>query len=153
MVDRIEREIEEILAKLDDGPTPPAADGRAPISIQSRRKKSPSGPSGVSRARKSLASSLPDINPATLLFTGAGLLVAGLILSVFMSALIWVSFAGIVIFLSAFAWSFIRTPSSGSGDGAGRTPSPSAHYWRDRYISYEPQNPSPLTKIKRRFRK
>ncbi len=154
MVDRIEREIEEILAKLDDGPAPSSGEGRTPISIQDRRKKAPSGPSGASRARTSLASSLPNINPATLLFTGAGLLIAGLILTVFMSALIWVSFAGIVIFLSAFAWSFIRTPSTNSGGGgAGGTPTPSGHYWRDRYISYESQDKGPLTKIKRRFRK
>ena len=157
MVDRIEREIEEILAKLDDGPTPPAGEGRAPISIQSRRKKSPSGPGGVSRPRKSLASSLPDISPATLLFTGAGLLIAGLILAMFMPALIWVSFAGIVVFLSAFAWSFIRTPRPGStgsgGTSGGGGATPSGHYWRDRYISYEPQDKGPLGKIKRRFRK
>ena len=161
MVDRIEREIEEILAKLDDGPSPPAADGRTPTSIKDYKRKSPSKSTSSSSKsaprsspRRSFASLLPDINPATLLFTGAGLLVAGLILTLFMPALIWVSFAGIIVFLSAFAWSFVRTPRTPAGGGGGRQAA-TGHYWRDRYISYEPQGKGngPLDKIRRRFRR
>ncbi|MGE5597295.1 MAG: hypothetical protein ACM3S1_14820, partial [Hyphomicrobiales bacterium] len=96
MADRIEREIEEILAKLDeDGPLAPE---KKPVSILSARNKKKSPPKPVRRR----SNPLENVNPTTFLFAGAGLVVGGLILSNAWEPFIWASFAGVVIFLLAF---------------------------------------------------
>src|SRR4029078_4698839 len=62
MPDKFEREIEEILAKLDsDAPS----GERKPLSIKSARRKSPAKPQAQRTARR-----LPAITPTTLLFSG-----------------------------------------------------------------------------------
>jgi hypothetical protein len=140
MADKFEREIEEILAKLD-GDEPPAA--RTPISIKSaRRKNPPKSPARAPRAR-----STPTITPTTLLFTGAGVMIGGLLLSAFWEPLIWASFGGIILFLAAFIWSFRRSPRGGG------TSAPQGHYWRDRYIEYESGGSTVFDRMKRRFRR
>lgn len=141
MADRIEREIEEILARLD-GEKPAAAE-RKPVSILSARtqKKKPSAPS----PKRQIRNPLDRLNPAALLFAGAGMVVGGLILSNVAGGLIWLSICGIVVFLGAFAWSFFRSPSTGQG-------APTGHYWRDRYIEYQPTSTGPFARLKRRLR-
>ncbi len=145
MPDKMEREIEEILAKLDaESPRSKPAD-KAPVSILSRRKRTVNP---VARATSRTAGMVDSINPTTLLFGGAGIMIAGLLLSTIYAPLIWASFAGVVIFLAAFLWSFRRTPRvSGAGSQA-----PRGHYWRDRYIEYPAQRNGPLDRLKRRFR-
>jgi hypothetical protein len=146
MPDKMEREIEEILAKLDnESPRSPLAE-KAPVSILSRRKRSP-GP--AARARATGATLFSGINPATLLFVGAGVMIGGLVFSTIFEPLIWASFAGVVIFLAAFAWSFRRTPRHAQAAGS----NPQGHYWRDRYIEYQPESSSWAERIKRRFRR
>lgn len=140
MADKFEREIEEILAKLD-GDAPPAE--RTPISIKSAKRKNPSKGS----ARSPRARTAPAITPTTLLFAGAGVMIAGLLLSAVWEPLIWASFAGIVLFLAAFLWSFRRSPRVAGA------PTPQGHYWRDRYIEYQPAEPTIFDKMKRRFRR
>lgn len=150
MSDRIEREIEEILAKLDED-SPPRHE-RAPISILSHRgkakskAKSNSRPAPTRGPHRSLQ--LPHLTPATLLLTGAGLVIGGLLASNFWSPLIWVSFAGVLLFLGAFGWSFVRSPRPMAG-GKG----PDGYYWRDRYIRYDDPAPSSWDRVKRRFRR
>jgi hypothetical protein len=142
MADRIEREIEEILAKLDqDGPLAPE---KKPVSIMSARTKKKTSPP---RPPKRRANPLANINPTTFLFVGAGLVVGGLILSNVWSPLIWASFAGVVIFLGAFLSSFLRSgrPAAGS--------QPRGVYWRDRYIEYEPASTGMWDRLRRRFRR
>lgn len=140
MADKFEREIEEILAKLD-GDAPPAE--RTPISIKSaKRKNLPKGPVRSPRPRTAAA-----ITPTTLLFAGAGVMIAGLLFSAFWEPLIWASFAGIVLFLGAFLWSFRRSPRVAGA------PAPKGHYWRDRYIEYQPTEPTVFDRMKRRFRR
>jgi len=147
MPDKMEREIEEILAKLDaESPRNKPAD-KAPVSILSRRKRTVNP---MTRVRTRTSGMLDAINPTTLLFTGAGVMVAGLIFSTLYAPLIWASFAGVVIFLAAFLWSFRRTPRN-SGATAGQAPR--GHYWRDRYIEYPPQRNGPIERLKRRFRR
>lgn len=137
MADRIEKEIEEILAKLDVGDSGDTITGerqREPIPLDTRRRgKSKKKPGPVSRAAGSSSLGLPGITPATLLFAGAGVMIGGLILSSFWNPFIWLSFAGIVLFLAAFGWSFLRKPGASGGMKA-----PKGAYWRDRYIEYEP---------------
>ena len=148
MPDKMEREIEEILAKLDgDSPrtVPPPGD-KSPVSILSRRKRQPSPLKRVSARTGGLFDS---INPTTLLFAGAGTMIAGLILSTVYGPLIWASFAGVMLFIAAFLWSFRRTPRVVRGGSA----QPTGHYWRDRYIEYQPESSGIAGKIKRRFRR
>lgn len=140
MADRIEREIEEILAKLDDEAP---RETRKPISMLAHKDRKKVTPAAPARVRTTNASS---ITPAQLLIAGAGLVVGGLVLSSFVDALIWVSFAGVVVFLSAFAWSFFRSPRPEGSAAKG-------HYWRDRWIEYEPSNGTSWNKLKRRFRR
>lgn len=136
MPDRIQQEIEEILAKAGDLP----GGGRSPREpIPFRRRRGPRRPR-IPRFR------LP-FEPATMLFAGAGLLLAGLVGSAFWGPAIWLSFAGIVLFLSAFVWSFFREPGRSSPGGPRRV------YWRDRYIEYEPQRPSLARRVRRWFRR
>ncbi|MBI2765348.1 MAG: hypothetical protein HYX53_05465 [Chloroflexi bacterium] len=143
MPDRIEREIEEILAKLDE--EPPKGSERKPISIIAHKDK---------RRAPGLPKRAPGpplsqrITPTTLLFAGAATVIGGLVLSNFWSPLIWASFAGVVLFLGAFVWSFTRTSRPGGGAAA-----PRGHYWRDRYIEYEPSGPSTWDRLRRRFRR
>jgi Flp pilus assembly protein TadB len=146
MPDKMEREIEEILAKLDGEAPQGSSSEKAPISILSRRKRTPNP---VTRASQRTSSVLDSVNPTTLLFTGAIVMIAGLIGSLAYSPLIWASFGGVVIFLAAFLWSFRRTPRA-SGGGMGTAPR--GHYWRDRYIEY-PQSNSGFDKLKKRFRR
>lgn len=143
MADRVEREIEEILAKLD-GEAPPPPEKR-PVSIADlRRQRShvpgPETPPRPSRTPRRL-------NPASFLLGGAAAVIAGLVLSSFWSPLIWVSMAGIVTFLGAFAASFSKRKRTAAA------PAQKGYFWRDRYIEYDPAAPSTWQKVKRRFRK
>lgn len=143
MADKFEREIEEILAKLDTD-VPPA--DRAPISISSaRRKPKPKSPKPA-RVTPPGSSLLDSVSATNMLFAGAGLVVGGLILSNVYGPLIWASFAGVVIFLGAFLLSFRRAPRGGP---AGR--SSGEHYWRGQQISYQPAQPSAMGRVKRFF--
>lgn len=147
MADKFEREIEEILAKLDsDAPQAAGGSAREPISISSaRRKPKPKAPKPAPPAASG-PGLLDAISPAHLLFAGAGIVVAGLIFSNFYGPLIWASFAGVVLFLGAFLLSFRKSPraaTSGTGQ-AGR-------YWRGQPIAYEPAQPSAMGRVKRLF--
>ncbi len=136
MADRVEREIEEILAKLD-GELPPAKQpGRAPVSIVSRRRRRPRAAFKVPR---------PRVSPAGLLFAGAGIMLFGLVGASFWPPAIWLSFAGVIVFLGAFVSSFFRTPAE--------RPQPKGVFWRDRYIEYAPANESAFARLKKRFRR
>ncbi len=139
MPDRIDREIEEILARLgEDSPKR----GEEPISLDERRrqKKAPV----ASRAVAALGLSLSGPTPASMLFTGAGVMVVGLILSAIWGTLIWVAFAGVVLFVAAFIWSFVRPRRAGVQKPAAR-----GARWRGRYVEYEPAPPGLLARIKR----
>jgi hypothetical protein len=136
MADRIEREIEELLAKLE---TELPEGGRQPISLEERRRRR--------KPRRSLPRlSLPALDPARLLLAGAGTMIAGLFLSMFWSPLIWVSFAGVVVFIGAFLLSFRSRPVGSIGGSR-----PRRVYWRDRYIDYGP--PEHSSRFRNPFRR
>lgn len=153
--DRIEKEIEEILAKLDlgdDGDTITGERPREPISLDDRRrqeKRRPPRPGMGSRMADSMAFPSVAVTPAGLLFAGAGTMVGGLILASFWSPMIWLSFAGVLLFILAFGWSFMRRngPNRGAGVGA-----PKQKYWRGRYIEVDPQEATTMQRFKRLFR-
>lgn len=140
MADRIEREIEEILAKFDD--VPGTGRAREPISIADHRQKRP-GDRKPPRQRSALR-----ITPTQVLLWGAGAVVVGLVLSAFFEPLIWVSVAGTVAFIAGFIWSFrYRAPVGAASPGGGQK------FWRDRYIDYEPRHPGVWDRLRGRRRR
>lgn len=158
MADRVEREIEEILARLDTelprdreregGGTAPVAD-RQPISISNAREQRAKQ---AKRAARGPRRRIP-LEPSTLLFTGAAVMMGGLILSTFAgSVMLWVAFAGVILFISAFLWSMFREaprqPASGGPPRQG-----GKVFWRDRYIDVSPQDESAGSKLMRRIRR
>lgn len=137
MPDRVEREIEEILAKLDSDTK---ASAKRPVPISSKRVRS----TGPARRPRLV---LPAFDATTLLFAGAGIMIAGLVLASFWSPLIWASFAGVLLFLGAFVMSFFRSGRPVAG-GSG----PRGHYWRDRYIEYTPPSTGgPVERVRRKL--
>ncbi len=141
MADKFEREIEEILAKLDD--RLPPGDDRAPISLASRRQRKGKSP----RPHTPRSNPLNRLTQTALLFAGAGIMFGGLLLSNLWPPLIWVSMTGVVLFVGAFLWSLRKTPR------AARGPAPKGVYWRDRYIEYGPPESSGASRIKNWFRR
>ena len=140
MPDKFEREIEEILAKLDeDLPAEGNGVGRSPISLSQKRAQK----AKAQRVRTARPNPLAKLNPTTLLFAGAGMVFGGLIVSGVWSPAIWVAFAGVVVFIGAFFWSFKK--SNRSAAPAGRS---QGTFWRDRYIDDRPDSD-----IKGRFRR
>lgn len=132
MADKFEREIEEILAKLDDQ-LPSANPGeRPPISIAAKRQQK----AKAQRVRTPRTRQFPNLNPTNLLFAGAGIMLVGLVASNFWSPAIWASLAGIVLFIGAFVWSFRKTNRPAAVRQSTR------HYWRDRWIDDTPTGPS-----------
>jgi hypothetical protein len=142
MADRIEREINEILEKLESLPEDGLPPERRPISIAEHRERRPEPPKPPARRR------LPAIplNPTHALVGGAGTVVGGLILSNLWAPLIWAAFAGVAVFLGGFVAAFFRRPrpKAEQRDGV---------YWRDRYIRYETPPSTPWTRFRRRFRR
>lgn len=148
MPDRIEREIEEILAKLEVGGDSDTITGeRVPTPIAERRRARPKANVSATRTRTRASRSM-NLNPATLLLAGAVVMVLGLILANWWEPFIWLSFGGVLLFIAAFAWSFRRHPS-----GATTSNGPRQVYWRDRYIDLTPPSSSPKDKVRRMFRR
>jgi hypothetical protein len=141
MGDRVEREIEEILAKLDD--LPGERKPRTPIPLAPRQKKK------QQQAAASPRRPLTDrLNPAMIMISGAVIMLAGLLLASFADPFIWLSFAGVMMFIGAFVLSFFRNPRLGPGSRP-----PAGVYWRDRYIEYEPREQSLGQRLRRRLRR
>jgi hypothetical protein len=139
MADKFEREIEEILAKLDD--ELPPGDGRAanaPISIAQKRQQK----AKAQRVRTARPNPLASLSPTTLLFTGAGVMFGGLLLSAVWSPAIWFALVGVFLFIGAFALSFRKTSRPAAA------PRSQGTFWRDRYINDRPDGG-----IKDRFRR
>jgi len=147
MADRIEREIEEILAKLDqDGES--VTPERKPVSILAHKTK-PKPKLATPKTRRQRKPLLDRVSPTNLLLGGAAIVVGGLVLSSVWGPLIWASFAGVVMFIGAFVASFFRSPRPPAGGASAQQ----GYYWRDRYIQYEPADRSAWDRLRRRFRR
>ena len=145
MPDRIDREIEEILSRLGDDDRRARGEG-APISLDARRRRR-----APLSSRVAAAVGLPlnrRLTPASLLFTGAGVMVAGLILAAVWGTLIWLSFAGVLLFMAAFIWAFVRPRRTRQPDTTAK-----GAYWRGRYVEYEPASTGVLRRIRRALRR
>lgn len=147
MPDKMHQEIEEILARLDreapaKPPAPASASERSPISLVQRRRQK----ENVARVRPSF-NLLAMITPTALLFAGALIMVVGLVVSYYVQPAIWASLGGVFVFIAAFIWSFFRAPS------VPKPNQPKGVYWRDRYIEYDSPSNSPVSWLKRKFRR
>jgi Flp pilus assembly protein TadB len=143
MADRIEREIEEILARLDDLPAEGQPE-RKPISILDKREQQrrPVQPAPPGQPQAGLRQRL---TPTALLLGGAATVVGGLVLSNVWGPLIWASFAGVVVFLLGFVAAFFQRPRPAAA--------PKGVYWRDRYIEYRPRDSGGGSRLSRFFRR
>ncbi|MGK2966874.1 MAG: hypothetical protein ACSLFM_14900 [Tepidiformaceae bacterium] len=143
MADRIEREIEEILERLDDLPD----SGRSPIPIASRKRKGTPAQAVRPTPATARRPRARRLDPPILMMIGAVVMIGGFILATAFEPLIWLSFAGVLLFIAAFAWALTTT---------GR-PKPTQEsrgvYWRDRYIEYDPPSPSVWDRVAGRFRR
>ena len=120
MPNRVEREIEEILNKLD-GPS----GGRAPTRLHRGWRSRVSR--RTSRWRSRLPA-LPAINPGNLMLTGICLILSGLLLRMVSPDLTrWVVILGLVLFFSSFVLSFTRRGPGGAN--------PNETYWRGQRIA------------------
>jgi len=140
MADRVEREIEEILAKLDSELPPETEKKPIPILSRKRAKRSqppkPARPSGRNRS---------SMTPTSAMFT----------------ALAWWWAAGPRERHGAAHLDLVRRcrpfPGGVRVVVLPRAPTQAARpkgvYWRDRYIEYEPASPGLFDRIKRALRR
>lgn len=145
MADRIEREINEILARLDELPEEAPANERAPISIAERRDRRTE-----TSKRRMPDWKLPKLNATAALLTGAATVIGGLVLSTFWAPLLWAAFGGVIIFALGFVTALVQTPRPS------KQAPPGGHFWRDRYIQYSQPHQRPQdtwSRLKRRFRR
>ncbi len=128
--DRLERDVEEVLANIED------------FDWRRRHSRRP-GPIriAVQRFASALVNRATSLKANHLLILGALLLVIGIILR---GGGMWLAIAGIVVFVIGLFWT--------SRGGNSRSGQPKGGYWRDRYISYERQSNNPLRRLFRRER-
>jgi hypothetical protein len=121
MPNRVEREIEEILSKLE--PERPA--GRAPIRL--RRSWRSRTTRNVSRWRSRVPAP-PHINPGSMMLAGILLILSAFFLRSFSDTLTrWVVILGLILFFASFILSF--WPGARSGPAGGDV------YWRGERIA------------------
>ena len=134
MPNRVEREIEEIMAKLE---TP--APGRAPVRL--RR-------SWRSRVRRTLGrvprprTSLTRLNAGSMMLWGIGLILAALLLRMVSAELTrWAVILGLILFFGAFVVGFLHEEPGSFGSGE--------TYWRgQRFSRSELRGPSTVDRLK-----
>lgn len=81
------------------------------------------------------------------MMVGAVVMIGGFVLATVVEPFIWLSFAGVVIFLVAFLLALTRSGKPKPVTGAHGV------YWRDRYIEYNPAAPSLWDRMAGRFRR
>ena len=126
--DRLERDVEEVLSNIED------------FDWRKRQSRRP-GPIRIAfqRFAGALVSRATSLTPNHLLLLGALMLIIGLVLR---GPGLWLAIAGIVIFVIGLFWT--------SRGGNPQANQPRGGYWRDRYISYDQSQQSPLRRFFRR---
>lgn len=141
MSNRLEREIEEILGKLDELPAE-----RKPIPLRRRRTRT--------RWNRLLAKlpPLPRFNPSSMMLAGIGLILSALLFRMFSTSLAtWAALIGLGLFFASFVLSFMQGRGGGPSGGSGGDV-----YWRgQRYTRTEFRGPpsNPLRRMWRRNRR
>lgn len=131
MSDKLERDVEEVLAGIED--------------FDWRRRERRPGPlrRAAQRFGQRASRRLARLSPGHLMLVGSLLVIASFILPG--QVRVWAIILGVVLFLIGIVWS-ARGGGRGRKGGArrgGGEPSTRGGYWRDRYISYDapPRNP------------
>ena len=133
MPNRVEREIEEILSKLDGEPP-----GRQPLRFRrSWRSRLRRMFSGLPRPQLPRA-----LNGGTMILWGIGLLLLAMLLRIIAPGLVtWVVIVGLVLFLGGFVVGFLHKDAGSIGAGD--------PYWRGERISRsELRGPSSLERLR-----
>lgn len=134
MPNRVEREIEEILNRMDADPS-----GRKPVRMRRTWR---------SRIRRFFARfprpgfSIPALNSGSMMLWGIGLILSGLILRMFSPELTRIAvIAGLVLFFASFVVAFRHKDTGAVGS--------SETYWRgQRFARSELRGPSAIERLK-----
>lgn len=132
MSDKLERDVEEVLAGIED--------------FDWRRRERRPGPlrrAGQRFARK-LSERSARLSAGHLMLLGSLLVIVGFVLRG-NSLGMWAVILGVVLFLIGIVWS-----ARGGGGRKERGPTTRGGYWRDRYISYDEPPGNPLSRWFRR---
>lgn len=134
MSDKLERDVEEVLAGIED--------------FDWRRRERRPGPlrRAMQRFARGASERLARLGPGHLMLLGSLLVIAGFVLRG-QSLGMWAVILGVLLFLIGIVW---------SAKGGGRRkagPTARGGYWRDRYISYDAPPRSPLGPLGRWFRR
>jgi hypothetical protein len=124
--DRLEREINEILEKIDQFP-PPAEPPRrvTPKRLGGARSAFSSGTHGVTRE-------LARVSLSQLMLLAFVLMLASLFLRSVPFAWPWLLYAGLVLFVTSFVLMAVSGGRGASSGGGGQQ-----QYWRGRPVSYD----------------
>jgi hypothetical protein len=121
--DRMEREIEELLEKIEDFPS--ASERRA----RARRKATGRLGGAMAGQQRALLARVSRIDMSQVMLLSFLLILGSLFLRRFSPLLTqWVLYAGIALFIAAFTMLVFGRKGGGSGGSAG--------YWRGRQIEY-----------------
>lgn len=124
--DRLEREINEILAKIDQFPPPEERRRRASSKrMGGARNAFSSGTQGVTRE-------LARVSLSQLMLLAFVLILASLFLRSVPFAWPWMLYAGLVLFLTSFVLMAVTGGRGASSGGRGQQ-----QYWRGRPVSYD----------------
>lgn len=141
MSDKLERDVEEVLAGIED--------------FDWRRRERRPGPlrRAVQRFGQRASRRLARLSPGHLMLVGSLLVIASFILPG--QVRVWAVILGVVLFLIGIVWSARGGGRGGrrGAPGGGGEPSTRGGYWRDRYISYDAPPRSPLGPLGRWFRR
>jgi len=136
MSDRLEREIEEILDKIEHFPTPESRRARA------RKRYFRRLGASIGERQRAFASQLGRISISQVLLISFLMILGSLFLRRALGpATTWILVAGVILFVTSFA---ILVFSRGSGAG-----STSDQRWRGREIKSGYPQPSPLDRLRR----
>ena len=141
MSDRLEREIEEILDKIEQFPSPESRRARA------RKRYFRQLGSSIGERQRAIASQLGRISISQVLLISFLLILGSLFFRRFNPAVAgWVLVAGVILFVTSFAiLVFTRGSTSSSGSGAR-----SQQRWRGREIQAgQYGRPSPIDRLRR----
>jgi hypothetical protein len=135
--DRLEREIEEILDKIEDFPS--ASERRA----RARRKAAGRFGNAITSPRRALLTRLSRFDMAQAMLLSFVLILGSMFLSRFSPLVMqWVLYAGVALFIASFAMMLFGRRGGRGGPSGGTA------YWRGRQIEY--RQPS-ITKRARRW--
>ena len=139
MSDKLERDVEEVLAGIED--------------FDWRRRERRPGPlrRAMQRFGQRTSQRLARLSPGHLMLVGSLLVIASFILPG--QVRVWAIILGVVLFLIGIVWSARGGGRGGKRGAPGGEPSTRGGYWRDRYISYDAPPRNPLGPLGRWFRR